>query len=147
MTCSASPRTAGGLCQRLLQLGIRPTLRFTRRRLSHSFSRPSAWEKDTSSCPEGHQGGDAPLQLRGGGDGQGAALSHKRGALKDLPAHSQQQLAAGIRRQAGDGLLCAGIDGGKVPEGDAPQGPRRMVMSRPCHSSSSSPSIGAPDQG
>ena len=38
------------------------------------------------------------------------------------PAHPQQQLAAGIRRQAGDGLLCAGIDGGKGPEGDAPPG-------------------------
>ena len=35
----------------------------------------------------------------------------------------------------------------KAPKGVFPRGPRRMVTDRPSHSSSSSPSMGAPDQG
>ena len=112
----------GGLCQRLLQLGDTAHAPVHPPAVEPLLQPPLRLGEGYVLLSGGHQGGDAPLQLRGGGDGQGAALSHKRGALKDLPAHSQQQLAAGIRRQAGDGLLCAGIDGGKVPEGDAPPG-------------------------
>ena len=67
--------------------------------------------------PGGNQGGDAGLQLRGGADGQGAALSDEGGALIDLPAYAQQHLAAGVGGQAGDGLLGAGIHGGEAAKG------------------------------
>ena len=73
--------------------------------------------------PGGNQGGDAPLQLRHGGDGQGAPLAHESGAFKDLLPHPQQELAAGVAGQAGHRLLGTGVDGGECPKGAVPLTP------------------------
>ena len=69
----------------------------------------------------GHQGGDPPLQLRGGGD-RHVPCPQKSGAGEDLLSHTGEQLAAVGPGEAGDGLLRAGVDGGEVPEGRGPLG-------------------------
>ena len=72
--------------------------------------------------PRGHQGGDALFQLRGGGDGEIAPGTDEGRALKDLPAHSGQQIPTGLGGEAGHRFLRAGIDGGEGAEGGVSPG-------------------------
>ena len=65
--------------------------------------------------PRRDQGGDAPLQLGGGGEGQ-VSLPQKGGAGEHLRPHSGEQLAAVGGGETGHRLLGAGVDGGEGPE-------------------------------
>ena len=107
------------LGQLLLQLGD----------LAHALVHPAAVEplpqaglglgKGHVLLAGGDQGGDAPLQLWGGGDGQVSPAAQEGGALKYLPAHAGEQLPAGVGGETGYRLLRPGVHGGEGGEGCA----------------------------
>ena len=126
--------------------GISPTLRLTRRRLSQSFSRPWTWEKETSSSPE-----EARAAMRRSSWGAEVTESwspprkaERANTSAPAPVSSSPQVSP-VR--PGTGSWVPVYTAEKAPKGAFPRGPRRMVTDRPSHSSSSSPSMGAPDQG
>ena len=71
--------------------------------------------------PCGDQGGNAPLQLRGGGERQ-PARAQEGGAGKDGQPHAGELLAAVGGSELRYRLLRAGVDGGKGAKGGVPPG-------------------------
>ena len=140
-SCSSSRASS------LSSSGMRPTLRFTRRRLRISRRRCSVWAKDTSSRPPVTR---AAIRFSNSGAAVTAReppwpmKAERSYTSRPTPVSSWPQLAA-VR--PGTASPEAVYTAEKAPKGTLPRGPRRMVTSRPCHSRRSSPSMGAPDQG